>query len=155
MIIKGLHHCLVCDQYFVRIRNRGNIEICTRCQRKARSFAWKRANPERKLELNRRWDRLNREKSNKMKAEWSKRNLSTEAAKAAKYRAKKYNATPLWANDEMIKQIYEDCPNGFHVDHIFPLQGKTVSGLHVETNLQYLSGYDNRSKTNKFLEVIT
>lgn len=42
--------------------------------------------------------------------------------------------------------------NGFQVDHIIPLKGKQVSGLHVPSNLQILSKRDNVKKGNKFLE---
>jgi hypothetical protein len=66
-------------------------------------------------------------------------------------RAKKLDRTPLWANLSAIKEIYAKCPAGYHVDHIVPLQGKLVSGLHVENNLQYLTAKENLAKQNQFI----
>jgi len=57
---------------------------------------------------------------------------------------------PKWANLEKIKQIYLNCPIGYHVDHIIPLNNKNVCGLHVEYNLQYLTAKENIKKSNKF-----
>lgn len=71
-------------------------------------------------------------------------------ANNAKRRAQKLNATPKWANLNEIKEFYLQCPQGYEVDHIIPLQGDIVSGLHVLNNLQYLTVSDNRSKSNKF-----
>lgn len=68
----------------------------------------------------------------------------------AKRRAEKIKRTPKWADLEKIREIYKKCPDGHHVDHIIPLQGKLVSGLHVEDNLQYLTAKENLSKSNKF-----
>lgn len=62
--------------------------------------------------------------------------------------------TPLWVSEEeiwMIQCFYVDCPEGYHVDHIIPLNGELVSGLHILSNLQYLSSSDNLSKGNNFL----
>ena len=70
--------------------------------------------------------------------------------KSAKRRAAKLQRTPSWADDLVIRMIYEDCPEGMHVDHIIPLQGELVSGLHVAWNLQYLTPEENLSKGNKF-----
>ena len=70
-------------------------------------------------------------------------------AKAALRRAKKLQATPKWANIDSIKEIYQNCPDGYHVDHVIPLQGENVTGLHVEYNLQYLLAIDNFRKSNK------
>ena len=69
----------------------------------------------------------------------------------AKYRASKIQRTPVWADHLVISMIYEDCPEGYQVDHIIPLQGKNVSGLHVPWNLQYLTPEENLSKGNRFV----
>jgi hypothetical protein len=71
-------------------------------------------------------------------------------ARNAKRRATKLQATPNWANLITIKQIYETCPSGYHVDHIVPLQHDLVCGLHCEFNLQHLTAKENLSKGNKF-----
>ena len=69
------------------------------------------------------------------------------------YRYRKTKQMPKWANKNKIKEIYINRPKGYQVDHIIPLKGEFVSGLHVENNLQYLSAFDNRSKNNKFIGV--
>lgn len=67
-------------------------------------------------------------------------------------RARKLQQTPPWANIEALKLIYKNCPPGFHVDHIVPLAGKDVCGLHVEYNLQYLPALENLQKGNKVVD---
>lgn len=64
--------------------------------------------------------------------------------------AAKMQRTPPWADLQVIRDFYENCPEGHEVDHIVPLRGKTVSGLHVIDNLQYLPKQDNRLKGNRF-----
>ena len=56
--------------------------------------------------------------------------------------------TPPWANIRKIEFFYKACPYGQEVDHIVPLKGLLVSGLHVHYNLQYLPVTDNRRKGN-------
>jgi len=67
-----------------------------------------------------------------------------------RYRAAKKQATPAWADQDAINFWYECCPAGCEVDHIVPLQGGNVCGLHVETNLQWLPIKENRLKSNKW-----
>lgn len=71
----------------------------------------------------------------------------------ALYRARKLQAVPKWADLDRIKEIYNNCPTGFEVDHEVPLNGINVCGLHVEYNLQYLTVQNNRRKSNKFGDV--
>lgn len=68
---------------------------------------------------------------------------------SAKRHATKLKATPSWGQ-QGIKEFYTKCPKGYHVDHIIPLQGKTVCGLHVLNNLQYLPAQENLSKGNNY-----
>ena len=59
--------------------------------------------------------------------------------------------TPTWANREAIDAIYAEAQRmNMTVDHIVPLRGKTVSGLHVEYNLQLLTREENARKSNRF-----
>ena len=59
--------------------------------------------------------------------------------------------TPTWANREAIDAIYAEARRtNMTVDHIVPLRGKTVSGLHVECNLQLLTHEENARKGNRF-----
>lgn len=73
-----------------------------------------------------------------------------QTASAMKRYCKKKKRTPPWADIEVIKDVYLKCPKGLAVDHIIPLQGELVSGLHVPNNLQYLTREANSAKNNKF-----
>ena len=70
-------------------------------------------------------------------------------ASSAKYRAAKIQRTVSF-DQKGIENFYNNCPEGYHVDHIIPLQGVNVSGLHVLSNLQYLPAVDNLKKNNKY-----
>jgi hypothetical protein len=90
--------------------------------------------------------------------QWKKTHPEVRAADTAKRRAAKLQRTPLWLTPEHHKQIgqfYWEAVEVsklvgefYHVDHIVPLQGKTVSGLHVPWNLQILHAKENLSKGN-------
>ncbi len=114
------------------------------------------------------------EKSRSSRREYRSRNLEERNAYGKQYdlehraaktarenlrRAKKLNATPKWLTEmqlDDIKALYLKCKvlkvlTGiiYHVDHIIPLQGDNVSGLHVPWNLQILPWYENLSKGNR------
>ena len=83
---------------------------------------------------------------------YAKNNKGIINAISSRRRANKIIATPSWANLEKIKEIYKNCPKGYHVDHIIPLRSEYVCGLHVENNLQYLTAKENREKSNKIID---
>jgi hypothetical protein len=105
----------------------------------------------------RKWLEENRDKSRASSAKWREANLDIAAAAQMRRKAKLLQRTPSWADHDKIRQFYslakeltEQTGVEHEVDHIHPLQGKLVSGLHVETNLQVLPKIANRAKGNRF-----
>ena len=87
--------------------------------------------------------------------DWESRNpqkaLAIYKARNAVRKHRIKEQCPKWADKAKIREIYLNCPKGHHVDHIVPLKGKNVWGLHVENNLQYLTASENCKKHNKFI----
>ena len=125
---------------------------------------WRSTRMEKVRADNRAWYEDNKEKrrliyraSNKAWAEANKDKLN---AKHAKRRAAKLNRTPSWLTKEdlgKIESIYkeaqklrEETGEEWHVDHIIPLQGENISGLHVPDNLQVIRAKENTSKQNRY-----
>lgn len=89
-------------------------------------------------------------------AKWRGTNQGQVNAFAAGRRASKLNATPAWADEALMKDIYAyarimresgvDC----HVDHSVPLQSKQVCGLHTDANLTVLLAEHNTRKGNRY-----
>lgn len=106
----------------------------------------------------------NRPKLRKREHQYREDNPGKVNAQTSQRRAKKLKASPSWADFNQIKEIYEECQiintltqlaggtERFVVDHIYPLQGKEVSGLHVENNLQIITAHENAVKSNTLLE---
>lgn len=65
-------------------------------------------------------------------------------------RALRRHRTVPWTERKEILEFYKNRPDGYHVDHIIPLNGGLVSGLHVLANLQYLTAEENLKKGNKY-----
>lgn len=92
--------------------------------------------------------------------EYASKNKARLTAKVSQYRAAKNKRTPAWLTEDdfwMMEQAYELAAMrtkmfGFkwHVDHVLPLHGRLVSGLHVPHNLQVIPAIDNQSKSNRY-----
>jgi hypothetical protein len=147
--------CLVCTRAYHRYYNqhqgkdiRQQYEKTDKCKAQRRLWARTsekhkicRANYERKIEV----------KTRRKRWQQSNNGCACLRAATAKRRATQLKATPLWLTKlqlQEMKDIYRLTPIGYEVDHIVPLQGKDVCGLHVPWNLQYLTIKQNRSKGN-------
>jgi hypothetical protein len=79
------------------------------------------------------------------------RNPGLAGAQSAKWKAARLQRTPAWADLAAIREAYAEAKrSGLTVDHVIPLQGKLVSGLHVHTNLALVTKSKNSSKRNSF-----
>lgn len=143
------HTCNRCHVLFVQRWKDNNPEYHSEYYRQ-----WREDNPE----YHHQWNEGNRDK----RATYAKRWQGNNPDKIAEYgRIRAFmidQAIPLWFEEELVKQVYlkrdelnEKWDTEFEVDHIVPLQGKNVCGLHCWANLQLLDKPLNSRKTNKHL----
>ena len=127
----------------------------------ARVKKWRAANPEKIKDAEKRRYVKHKTKINVRTALWKKTNPYKVNAYNTKRKKHVKLRTPKWLTDvdfERIKTQYRLAEiltklhnETWHVDHIIPLQGKMVSGLHVPSNLQVIKGSENCSKQNSFV----
>jgi hypothetical protein len=140
---------------------------------KLRVANWQAKNPEKVTENQKRWQAKNPGLASQRRRDWYANNTDHAAKVSTKYRqanlslinylsskarADKLQRTPKWltqAHKKHIKSHYELAKNcakelggEWHVDHVVPLRGDNVSGLHVPWNLQVLPKIDNLKKGN-------
>jgi hypothetical protein len=147
------NECRDCSNYRYKVYRANNLEkeLC-------RDNKYKNANKEIIAEKRvKRYKKNPKEEIKKVRA-WQLLNSDKVTATSAKRRAYKVFATPLWLTSEQFtaislfytkaKTLEQETGIKCHVDHIIPLQGKYVCGLHVPWNLQVLSREENISKRN-------
>ena len=111
------------------------------------------------LECSQKWKKENLSSSRKSSANWKKNNPGHNSAIVAKRRADRIQRTPAWLTGEQLTamdKLYKQAAwltriTGvkWHVDHIVPLKGKNVSGLHIPSNLQVIPARENLRKGNR------
>lgn len=175
MYAEQMRKCKTCfvekgikEFYFNKTKN-SYFSECKVCNKK-RSTVWNKSNRERYISNCKKHKENNQELYRAYKTKEYYKNIDSYKIYSESYRKSnhgrntrlhlsrmrelsKINATPKWlskAQVEEIKNFYLQRPDGYHVDHIVPLKGKNVSGLHVPWNLQYLPALENIKKRNKF-----
>lgn len=128
---------------------------CTECNIQQKN-AWRIANPD-KLKLQQiRYKEVNGDSMALSTSRWARINKDKKNVSTANRRAAKLNATPKWLTEVMrseIEYFYKESSEKIiphHVDHIVPLQGVLVCGLHVPWNLQVIPAKDNLKKSNTY-----
>jgi hypothetical protein len=153
-----------------RRKNPGHKSECKACVNE-RAKAWAAANKERlqayRVEYHQQnserlsakykaWYEANADRKNEAVRAWHQENPDRSNAISSRRRAAKLQASPAWADQGAIRAVYAEAAAmralgiDVHVDHIVPLQGELVSGLHVHQNLQLLLASDNMAKCNKY-----
>ena len=126
---------------------------------KERARAWVIANPEKRYAIHRKNREKDLENHNARNREWNTNNKPLKAALQAKRKSAILQRTPVWDKDahlivakyQLANMLTRETGIPHHVDHIIPLQGKNVSGLHVFANLRVILGEDNVKKSNKYI----
>jgi len=132
---------------------------CRQCKAlKAKQY--KVLNPDKIRETKRKWKRANPDKVAASKRRYIEKNPDKQAAQRKTRKCAELKRTPPWLTEQHKKEIRvvyrkakeEQQATGveYHVDHIVPLRGKTVCGLHVPWNLQVIPAKENIKKSNNW-----
>jgi hypothetical protein len=108
-------------------------------------------------EASKRYYLKHRDKVLKKKAEDRRRRPEVYKVFDAMKKAKRRSAYVRWASPEGVQAVYdlakhmtETTGEVHHVDHVIPIKGKKVTGLHVEGNLRVVTAKENLAKHNKY-----
>lgn len=143
--------CRPCEQAKNKAYREANPERFLQAERKsrakyrkenyARTREWWKANPEKTKAYGKKWQENN---PDKMRALWASRHAAVGKASVD------------WRDTNKMREFYFAADflgmvtgDWYHVDHIVPLRGKTVCGLHWEGNLQVLPASENVRKGNR------
>ena len=128
-------------------------------KKKAYSRVYYKTHKEEKKAQQRIYYESHKEEIRAQRKDWNKVNSDKVNANQARQIAQRLKRSPFWITSKYYKEMriyYTEAQvltksTGIphHVDHIIPLQGKNVSGLHVPWNLQVITAEENLKKGNR------
>jgi len=144
------------DEFYKRSDRDSYHSWCKQCKHLS-GKSWHERNKQKHSEINRKWYEENKEQHLANSKAWYEANKHRKLETTTAREKRCILATPTWADRELIKELYalaqkltEQTGIPHEVDHVIPLQGETVSGLHVPDNLQVITQEENRRKSNKY-----
>jgi hypothetical protein len=147
------------DFYKAKTCKDGHHSYCKTCHNIRTKNKYYEKHAENRVRLSKYYED-NHEKEKAARREHYQKNKSMYLFNFYKREERLKEATPTWLTDLMlseIKQLYkqrqelsESTGIEYHVDHIVPIQGENVCGLHVPWNLQIITAEENLKKSNKY-----
>ena len=151
--------CYECNKMHGR-NNMAKVRVNRADELKARKKAEYHRNKERNKPKRKQYNIANADKLRARARRYAKENPESFRERNATRRARTRNATPPWLTKEMraeIKVLHAEANAlkakfgvTFDVDHIVPLDGRHVSGLHVPWNMRVITQAENRSRPKVF-----
>jgi len=137
-------------------KNHSECKSCTSIRRKA-TYVLSRTSI---LSRVKKRSKKKRKQLNAYDRDYAKQNPDKRSAIYARRRAAKLNRVPNWLTKSdwieirwaytLARQISKETGIAHEVDHIIPLLGKNISGLHCPQNLQIITAKENAKKKNLF-----
>lgn len=149
--------CVVCASIHNTAEGRKDLAKQYRKDNKEKTRQYRKDN----LDKRREWLAANKDKTSAHKKTYRQNHSDVVLANNAKRRTSKQKRNAKWGTeltDLVVVEAYHLCElrenmTGFswHVDHVIPLNGKVVSGLHVWNNLAVIPAAENMSKSNRYI----
>jgi hypothetical protein len=155
LISKNGYACKACVYAYHKSYREKNAEKIS-----AQKKAWCIANKIHKAKKDKLYAQTHPDVRKKARKKWAMANKGLINSYTKKRRADQLQRTPKWLTDVDFERIQNEYKlaafltkltgTSWHVDHILPLQGKNVSGLHVPSNLRVVIAAENVKKGNKY-----